>query len=188
MVRCSYSESDSGTETNWRNIRFTSLFLRSSGAYALVERGTESPTLFTFFPFSLSLSGRVSRVEYGWEHYSICIREKFYSKLQLFLRRAPHVKGNIRVSVALACHSEDWGPFQFDGGNCLMGCGHTKMGETWSPGYGGWRELTCSLYHGFSTLALLTFLDQIVLCCGVGVGGNFPCSVGCLAASLSSTH
>lgn len=51
-----------------------------------------------------------------------------------FLRRAPRVKGNLRVSVALACHSEDWGPFQFNGGNCLMGCEHTKMRETWSPG------------------------------------------------------
>ena len=36
---------------------------------------------------------------------------------------------------------------------------------------------------GFSVLALLTFLDQKMLCCEA-----VPCVVGCLAASLVTTH
>lgn len=189
MVRCSYYESDSGTETNWRNIRFTSPALRSFRAYAPVERGTESPTLFTFFSFSLSLSGRVSRVEYGGELSSICIREKFYSKPQLFLRRAACGKGNFRVSVALECHNENQCPHQFNRGNCLVACGHTKIREPWSLGCAGWRGRTCS-GQWFYNLGSIDISDGTGLCwMVVGVGrGAFPCHVGCLAASPSSAH
>lgn len=49
IVRCSYHESNSGTETKGRHIRFESSFLHSPRACALVGRGTDAPTLFTFF-------------------------------------------------------------------------------------------------------------------------------------------
>lgn len=49
MVRCSYAENSAGTETKRRNIRCGSPSARSPGAYALVGRGTDAPTLFTFF-------------------------------------------------------------------------------------------------------------------------------------------
>lgn len=106
MVRCSYYESNSGTTTNWGNIRFTSPFSCSSGAYALVERGTESPTLFTFFAFFLSLPGKASIIEYGWELYSICIEKICYLKPYLFPKRAACVKGKFRVSAALGCQKK----------------------------------------------------------------------------------
>lgn len=63
IVRCSYHESNSGTETKERNMRFPSPFSHSPGAYALAGRGTDAPTLFTFF---LSFSSWHSKWNWVW--------------------------------------------------------------------------------------------------------------------------
>lgn len=92
--------------------------LCSAGAYVLVERGTESPTLFTFFPFSHSLSGRVS------------IRTRFYInpgkilfEIQLILSRVTHFEGKIKVSVIAICFTGNQWPLSFNGN--LVGRGIT---------------------------------------------------------------
>lgn len=63
MLRCSYAENSAGTETKRRNIQCDSPSSRSPGAYALVGRGTDAPTLFTFF---LSFSSWQSKWNWVW--------------------------------------------------------------------------------------------------------------------------
>lgn len=89
----------------------------------------------------------------------ICIKEKFYSKAQLFLRRAARVRGNCRVSVATTCHSGNWWPLQFSRGDCLSLWTHSEPGsmeaqESW---------LGMSWFLSFCSVGILV---HTVMCCG----------------------
>lgn len=97
IVRCSYYESNSGTETKERNMRFPSPFSHSPGAYALAGRGTDAPTLlhssFLFLP------GTVSGTEYGCELY-MCWGDVAFPSI-MFLQKGSTSEWELRASASM---------------------------------------------------------------------------------------